>query len=134
MHVFLHAGLHFIPLRTPTGESTPHIGIFARIKTSKLSQEQASSSEMCDLKSPSKGLSPLSFLDTCKFNLDKRVEHKMAVKEVKLQSKEENTISACSLSDCIVDRNNADLAGKPASKIKHQEAIEFTVKIHTNSS
>ena len=128
MHAFLHAGLHFIPLRTPTGESTPHIGIFVRIKISKLSQEQASSRGMCDLKSPTKGLSSLSAPGTC--NLDETVKDKISVKEVKLQRNEESTTSTRLLSDCFVDGSDADVVDKQ-SKIKNQEAIEFTVKLRT---
>ena len=139
MHVHLHVGLHFIPLRTPSGESTSHIGIFVKIKMNRLSQKQASSSGMCplqNLKSPTPGLSPLRFLETCKLSPDKTVEDTISNEGPELHnaSEEEQTVNTCSLSNGVVDVHSAELPHKRPKIFRQEAIVEFTVEIHGNSS
>lgn len=140
LHVHLHVGLHFIPLRTPSGESTSHVGIFAKIKMSKLSQEQASSSGTCLLQdfpnSPTNGLSSSRYFEICNLSPDETVEDTIVDKGSELHSAimEEQAVSTCSLSDDVVNVNSINFP-RNRPKIARQEAIvEFTVEIHDNSS
>jgi len=41
------AGVRYIPLRTPGGKSTPHVGLFVKINIKKLSSQGASASGTC---------------------------------------------------------------------------------------
>ena len=138
--LYAHTGLHFIPLRTPNGESTPHVGIFVKIKMDKLSQKQASSSGTCslqDLNSPKKGqLSSSKLFETCNLSLDQIEEDTTAIEEFESPTKEEKTANICSLSDSVfADGNSAHVPSKKQPKISRQDAIiEFTVELRSSSS
>jgi len=47
LYTWYNVGVRFIPLRTPGGKSTSHIGIYAKINMKKLSHRIASSSGIC---------------------------------------------------------------------------------------
>ena len=121
-----------------SGESTSHIGIFAKIKMNKLSQKQASSAGMCslqDLKSPTSGLPSSRFLETCKLSPNETVEDITADEGPELHSAiKEQAVSTCSLSDDVVNVSSVAFP-RTQPKIVRQEAIvEFTVEICGNSS
>lgn len=124
---FVYTGLHFIPLRTPGGESASHIGIFVNIRMNKLDQNQASSAGICseqELKDdlPMRWTSP-KLLETFPSSLDGEVENTMVIKE---QEHSKETISD-------VDGNSTDLPHKRLRRIGRQEVITWsTAEIHTN--
>ena len=110
-----------------------------KIKVNRLSQKQASYSGTCplqDLKSPTPGLSPLRFLETCKLSPDKTVEDTIADEgpELHSASEEKQTVSTCSLSNGVVDVHSAELPHKRPKIVCQEAIVEFTVEIHGNSS
>ena len=133
MHI--HTGLHYIPLRTPSGEYASHIGIFVKIAMNKLNPEQASSRGMCLLQSskpPTKGYSSSWLFETCKISLGIIEEdpRPIAVEECKL----EKPTSTCLLSNNTDDGNSTEHLLYDQPNMVKQTAVEFTVDISTNSS
>ena len=53
LYIWYNVGVRFIPLRTPGGKSTSHIGIYAKVNMKKLSHRIASSSGICPQNSDS---------------------------------------------------------------------------------
>ena len=129
--MYIHSGLHFIPLRTAGGESASHIGIFVKIKMNNLSHRQASSSGICSQQNNSLRWPSSKFLETnghqsC--SLDRRAENTPTIKE-KHECKD---TSASSFSHSVAVGNSTDLLRKQ-SRIVHQEAaIQCTAEIHAN--
>ena len=134
----MHTGLHFIPLRTPGGKSTSHIGIFVEIAMSKLSQKQASSSGICSLqnvKSPSEKLSSSRLFEACKFTLDQIEEDDIiSVAGDGSCNEGEKNGNTCSVSKNTTNEYSTVVV-KNRHKLHRQEAIvEFTVEVSSSSS
>ena len=129
--VHLHSGLHFIPLRTPGGESASHIGIFVKIKMNKLSHRQASSSGVCSQQNNSLRWPSSKFLETHQScSLDRRAEHTPTIK--KHECKDISTSARSFSHGAAAVSNSSDLLRKQ-SRIVHQEAaLKCTAEIHGN--
>ena len=128
--MYIHSGLHFIPLRTAGGESASHIGIFVKIKMNNLSHRQASSSGICSqqnnsMRWPSSKVLKTHGLQSC--SLDRRAEDTPTIKE-KHECKDTSTRS---FSHSAAVENSTDLHKQ--SRIVHQEAaLQCTAEIHAN--
>ena len=63
----IYAGLRYIPLQTPGGKSTSHVGLFVKIGIKKLSRKYAAASGVC-LQEPDalpRKFSPSSMPEMC---------------------------------------------------------------------
>ena len=129
--------MRFIPLRTPGGQSTSHIGIFVEIKMGQLSQKQASSSGMCslqDLKSPMKRFSLPKILETYQLSsVDETVEDAVTLEEQKSHSKEEKIATTHLLYNDAPNGNSDAKLSYNETEIVCQEAVkQSTAEIHAN--
>ena len=124
--VYFHAGLRFIPLRTPGGEYASHIGIFAKIKIRKLNQKQASSSGMC-LQEDSNTLKWANPFKTCPSDREA-----IAIKECKLSKhKEEGAIGVQFSHDAAVGKN-ANSEQRQSRLAREEAVVQCTAEIHAN--
>ena len=135
MFIYIHAGLHFIPLRKSSGEYASHTGIFVKIAMNKLSQKQASSSGTCSLQnfnSPPTGLPPSRLLETCKLSLNEMDEDTTTVEECKFPCSEERTTSSTCLlsSDTSVEESSIYLPHNRPKMARQGAVREVTVEIH----
>lgn len=127
-------GLHYIPLRTPGGESASHTGIFVRIKMSKLDPKQATSSGMGseqDLKSclPIRWSSS-KILETCPSSPDREEECRIDDVEYK-QNKYEDKItgvSSCSNDTTINTQKQTRMVRR------HGVIVRCIAEVHTDPS
>lgn len=126
------AGLHFVPLRTPGGESASHIGIFVEIK---LSLKQVSSIEMYSHQGLNNNLSPTwsSSKLTCTSRGRETEDTISPVKEHDHKNiKQVKTTSVSSLYRAHGGSSGNDFPLKQ-SRLGHQEAvIQCTAEIHSN--
>ena len=132
----IYVGLHFIPLRTPGGESASHIGIFVKIKMNKLSHRQASSSGICSQQDLNNSLkwSSSKFLEAHRScSLDRRVEDTPTIKEH--ECKEDNDTSTRSFSDdaaAFRSTSSSYLLCKQSRIVQQEAAVKCTAEIHAN--
>ena len=116
--------MQFIPLRTPGGESTSHIGLFVRIKMDNLSHKKASSSRMCLLQDNKpftrRFTSPMP-LETSKHSLYEIVEEMDAVVEHEHSNKEKTADTG----------NSTDLPCTQPIMAQQGADMKCIVEIHT---
>ena len=125
----MYIGLRFIPLRTPGGETASHIGIFVNIMIDELSQKQASSSGMCSLESPNKGLpTQRQLFNTRKLSIEEIIEDTDSA-EGDEDSKEKRS-TLLDNSAMAVDVVSEDVVQNPPKMINQEGIIEFTVKLN----
>jgi len=124
-------GLKFIPLRTPGGECTSHIGLFVNIEIKALRHKQASASGKCpqDLDSSFEKFSVPDLAKTCYYsesfeNTTFPVDH---------CKKNGNQKLTHSVSNNSADGDHDLLRRQP--QLFRQGAInEFTVEVHPNNN
>ena len=118
-------GLKFIPLRTPGGESTSHIGVFVKIEITTLI-----SINKCpqDLDSSMQEFAPTSLPETCHHS------ESLEVTTVDYHEEEDNhEITHQSQSNNSSNGGHALSRGPP--QLFHQGAInEFTVEVHAENN
>ena len=130
----LHSGLHFIPLRTPSGESASHIGIFVKIKMNRLSRKQASSSGICSQQDLDNSLrwSSSKFLETHQSRgLDRRAEDTPIINEHEFsKGKDTSTRSFSHGEGAVKNINSTDL--RQSRRVNQEAAVQCSAEIHAN--
>ena len=125
--------MHYIPLRTPGGESTSHIGIFVRIKVNKLDPKQATSSGTSSEEEFKNRLpirwSSSKLLETCPSSPDKEEESSIDVEEYKQKKCEDMNpgISSCS-------NNDASNTQVQTRRRRQGVVMKYIAEVHTNPS
>ena len=124
MHVY-YTGLHFIPLRTPSGASASHIGLFAKINMRKLTPNQASSFGICSKHPLHIRWSSSKLLETSPSIPDEEVENTTIITERECNKFKEKT--TYSFSSAAVDEN----LERKKSRITRQKAVvQCTAEVH----
>jgi len=110
-----HAGVRYIPLRTPGGKSTSHVGLFVKIDIKELSFQDASTSGTCPLEfeTSSKKISLPTVHEACEITADDHI---------------------ASDEECNNEEHKSEITCwfKPNYRSLHQDAATCPVEIHVN--
>lgn len=124
-------GLKFIPLRSPGGETTSHIGLFVKIEIKALRHKQASSSGRCkqDLDSSMQKFSLSALPEVCHFS-----ESSEAAVGVDHNNEEADQ----GITPQLVSDNSANgghlLPSGPPRLVRQGGINEYTVEVHAENN